>query len=159
MSQLSALATRPDTWHVFLPDGLSYGLSEPISPNKLFLLEVTLLVAFYHSNGKELTQAHSKVRYTTCSQCLLGKHVFKRLNSELGIILLYIAKHSFLINTYSNGILEAKLFLISIFMVVEIRRLQKPIENVSKISKEAGTCIALFLAKDQNIEKSFIFLL
>ena len=61
--------------------------------------------------------------------------MFKRLNSELGIILLHIAKRSFLINLYSNGILEAKLFLISIFMVVEIRSLQKPIENISKLSK------------------------
>lgn len=61
--------------------------------------------------------------------------MFKRLNSELGIILLRIAKHSFLINLYSNGILEAKLFLISIFMVVKIRSLQKPIENISKLSK------------------------
>ena len=83
--------------------------------------------------------------------------MFKRLSSELGIILLHIGKHSFLINLCSNRILEAKLFLISIFMVVEIRRLQKPIENVSKISKEAGTCIALFLAKDQNMEKMFYF--
>lgn len=41
--------------------------------------------------------------------------MFKRLNSELGIILLHLAKRSFLINLYSNGILEAKLFLISIF--------------------------------------------
>lgn len=61
--------------------------------------------------------------------------MFKRLNSELEIILLHIAKRSFLINLYSNGILEAKLFLISIFMVVEIRSLQKPIENISKLSK------------------------